>query len=261
MISLNIYCVLTILSTSYYFYDLKSKEDTFFIFSMHILKSKFYFCLALNFFIMCLIILGKLLIYIFYGEVRLSEFAKVIDKIRLKFYNLLVLFISFRPTIDIKKIFFIALYFFMAFITGIAYKRGAYITSSNEIKKTAQIKIIFIYMFLIYVNYILYSMSLTPNEREKNQSHGDFLIYYVFNCEFLFLFIKIVAKFYKLMINITSINMDKIWDYRNLTFNIISSIKYAIKILCEFRFCYVLIKMRIFPIYFLLMYSKMDFIY
>ena len=93
-------------------------------------------------------------------------------------------------------------------------------------------------------------MSVTSNEKEKNQSHGDFLIYYVFNCEFLFLFIKIVAKFYKLMINITSINMDKIWDYRNLTFNIISSIKYAIKILCEFRFCYVLIKMRIFPIYF-----------
>ena len=199
---------------------------------------------------MCLIILGKFLIFLFYGEVRLSEFTKVIEKIRLKFYNLLVLFISFRPTIDIKKIFFIALYFFMAFITGIAYKRGAYITSSNEINKSAQIKIIAIYILLIYINYLLYTMSVTSNEKEKNQSHGDFLIYYVFNCEFLFLFIKIVAKFYKLMINITSINMDKIWDYRNLTFNIISSIKYAIKILCEFRFCYVLIKMRIFPIYF-----------
>ena len=250
MIPLNIYCILTILSTSYYFYDLHSKEDTFFVFSMHVLKSKFYFCLALNFFIMCLIILGKFLIFLFYGEVRLSEFTKVIEKIRLKFYNLLVLFISFRPTIDIKKIFFIALYFFMAFITGIAYKRGAYITSSNEINKSAQIKIIAIYILLIYINYLLYTISVTSNEKEKNQSHGDFLIYYVFNCEFLFLFIKIVAKFYKLMINITSINMDKIWDYRNLTFNIISSIKYAIKILCEFRFCYVLIKMRIFPIYF-----------
>lgn len=138
----------------------------------------------------------------------------------------------------------------MAFLTGIAYKRGAYITSSNEIEKSTQIKIIFIYIFLIYLNYLLYTVSLTTNEQEKNLSHAEFLIYYVFNCEFLFLFIKIVAKFYKLMINITSINMDKIWDYRNLTFNVISSIKYAIKILCEFRFCYVLIRMRIFPIYF-----------
>jgi E3 ubiquitin-protein ligase synoviolin len=217
---------------------------------MHILKSKFYFCLALNFFIMLLVVLGKFLIYLFYGEVRLSELTKVLERVRIKFYNLLVLFITFRPTIDIKKIFFVSLYFFMAFLTGIAYKRGAYITSSNEIEKSAQIKIIFIYIFLIYLNYLLYTVSLTTNEQEKNLSHAEFLIYYVFNCEFLFLFIKIVAKFYKLMINITSINMDKIWDYRNLTFNVISSIKYAIKILCEFRFCYVLIRMRIFPIYF-----------
>ena len=250
MISLNIYCIITIISTSYYFYDLYSKQDTFFIFSMHILKSKFYFCLALNFFIMLLVILGKFLIYLFYGEVRLSELTKVLERVRIKFYNLLVLFITFRPTIDIKKIFFVSLYFFMAFLTGIAYKRGAYITSSNEIEKSTQIKIIFIYIFLIYLNYLLYTVSLTTNEQEKNLSHAEFLIYYVFNCEFLFLFIKIVAKFYKLMINITSINMDKIWDYRNLTFNVISSIKYAIKILCEFRFCYVLIRMRIFPIYF-----------
>ena len=250
MISLNIYCIITIISTSYYFYDLYSKQDTFFIFSMHILKSKFYFCLALNFFIMLLVVLGKFLIYLFYGEVRLSELTKVLERVRIKFYNLLVLFITFRPTIDIKKIFFVSLYFFMAFLTGIAYKRGAYITSSNEIEKSTQIKIIFIYIFLIYLNYLLYTVSSTTNEQEKNLSHAEFLIYYVFNCEFLFLFIKIVAKFYKLMINITSINMDKIWDYRNLTFNVISSIKYAIKILCEFRFCYVLIRMRIFPIYF-----------
>ena len=250
MISLNIYCIVTILSTSYYFYDLYTKEDTYFIFSMHVLKSKFYFCLALNFFIMLLVIAGKYLLHLFYGDVRLSELTQVIEKIRLKFFQLLVLFISFRPTIDIKKILFIVLYFFMAFLTGIAYKRGAYIASINERDKKKQYKIISIYLLLIYLNYLLYNSSMTSNEKEKNQPHGDFLIYYVFNCEFLFLFIKIVAKFYKLMINITSINMEKIWDYRSLTFNIISTIKYSIKILCEFRFCYVLIKMRIFPIYF-----------
>ena len=172
MISLNIYCIITIISTSYYFYDLYSKQDTFFIFSMHILKSKFYFCLALNFFIMLLVVLGKFLIYLFYGEVRLSELTKVLERVRIKFYNLLVLFITFRPTIDIKKIFFVSLYFFMAFLTGIAYKRGAYITSSNEIEKSTQIKIIFIYIFLIYLNYLLYTVSLTTNEQEKNLSHA-----------------------------------------------------------------------------------------
>ena len=250
MISLNIYCFVTLFSTIYYFYDLYTKEDTFFIFSMHILKSKFYFCLALNFFIMLLVIAGKFLVQLFYGDVRLSELTQVIEKIRLKFFQLLVLFISFRPTIDIKKILFIVLYFFMAFLTGLGYKRGAYISSMNIKEKKEQIKIVVIHILLIYINYLLYNSSIIPNEREKNQSHGDFLIYYVFNCEFLFLFIKTVAKFYKLMINLTSNNMEKIWDYSNITFNIISTIKYSIKILCEFRFCYVLIKMRIFPIYF-----------
>lgn len=249
MISLNIYCLITLISSSYYFYDLYTKEDTFFIFSMHLLKSKFYFCLGLNFFIMIIVISGKLLINIFYGEVRLSELSQVIEKLRLKFFQLLVLFISFRPTIDIKKILFIVLYFFMAFLTGIAYKRGAYITSMNEIDRKKQIKIMSIYILLIYLNYRLYSIS-GISEKQKNRPNGEFLIYYVFNCEFLFLFIKIVAKFYKLMINITSVNLDKTWDYKNLTFNIISTVKYSIKILCEFRFCYVLIKMRIFPIYF-----------
>ena len=137
MLSLNIYFLITIASSSYYFYDLYTKEDTFYFFSMHVLKSKFYFCLALNLFIMLLVILGKILLYIFYGDVRLSEFSQVIEKIRLKFFQLLVLFISFRPTIDIKKILLVVLYFFMAFLTGIAYKRGAYMASINEtIKKS-----------------------------------------------------------------------------------------------------------------------------
>ena len=82
----------------------------------------------------------------------------------------------------------------MAFLTGIAYKRGAYIASMNERNKQKQFKIISIYILLIYLNYLLYNSSNTSDEKEKNQSHGDFLIYYVFNCEFLFLFIKIVLE-------------------------------------------------------------------
>ena len=67
----------------------------------------------------------------------------------------------------------------MAFLTGIGYKRGAYISSMNIRDKKVQFKIIGIYILLIYVNYLLYISSMTSNEKEKNQSHGDFLIYYV----------------------------------------------------------------------------------
>ncbi len=138
----------------------------------------------------------------------------------------------------------------MAFLTGIGYKRGSYLASMNDKSKSKQIKIVLIYLLLIIFNYILYDVSRISDMKSSKQSQGDFIIYYIFNCEFLFLFIKIVSKLYKLAIDLTSMNMDKIWEYRNITFNIISTIKFSIQIVCEFRFCYVLIKMRIFPIYF-----------
>ena len=87
---LNIYIILTLLATFYYLYDLYTKESSFFLFSMHLLKSKFYFCLSLNFFIMVLVISGRLLIKVFYGDVRLSELTQVIEKMRLKFFQLLI---------------------------------------------------------------------------------------------------------------------------------------------------------------------------
>ena len=252
MISLNLYCLATILFTSYYFYDLYSKEYTFYVISMYILKSKFYFSLSLNFFIMIIVLSGRFLIRLFYGDVRLSELSRVIEKMRFDFLELLLFFISLRPTIDVQKIFFIILYFFVSFLTGIAYKRGAYLASINETNKNKQIKIIGIYFFLILFNYTLYENSRISDENLFNKSQEDYLIYFILNSKYLFLLLTIIAKSYKLIINITSINMGKIWDYRGLTFKIISTIKYSIKILYEFRLCYILIKMNTYDFYFFL---------
>jgi hypothetical protein len=70
----------------------------------------------------------------------------------------------------------------MAFLTGIAYKRGAYMASINETNKKKQINIIFIYILLIYMNYLLYNVSNLSNDKPKGQNNSEFLIYYVFNC-------------------------------------------------------------------------------
>ena len=255
MISLNLYCFATILFTSYYFYDLYSKEYTFFVISMYILKSKFYFCLSLNFFIMIIVLSGRFLIRLFYGDVRLSELSRVMEKMRFDVLELLLFFISLRPTIDVQKIFFIILYFFVSFLTGIAYKRGAYLASINETNKKKQIKIISIYFLLILFNYLLFENSKI-DEKLFNKSQEEYLIYFILNTKYLFLLITIIAKSYKLIINITSINMGKIWDYRALTFKIISTIKYSIKILNEFRLCYILIRMNSYDMYFFLSVFK-----
>jgi len=68
-----IYNVLTILISAYFFINLYIKENQFFIFAIYIVKSKFYFCLMLNFMAMISINLAKIFIKVFFGEIRLSE--------------------------------------------------------------------------------------------------------------------------------------------------------------------------------------------
>jgi E3 ubiquitin-protein ligase synoviolin len=86
----------------------------------------------------------------------------------------------------------------------------------------------------------------------KNNDIKDLFISFIFSSEFLILFIKLISKFYKLIINITSINLGKVWEYRPLIFSLISTIKYSVKLLCEINFCYVLFKLGGTNIYYLI---------
>jgi hypothetical protein len=76
---------------------------------------------------MVLVALGKLIIKLFFGEVRLSEMIQVIEKIRMKFITFLLLFLTFRPTIDISKIIVVVLYHCMSILNMLSFKRSAYV--------------------------------------------------------------------------------------------------------------------------------------
>ena len=73
MSTFKIYSILTIIITSYFFWNLYTKENQLFIFMIYMSKSKFHFTLLLNLLLMLSIGIGKILIKIFFGEVRLSE--------------------------------------------------------------------------------------------------------------------------------------------------------------------------------------------
>ncbi len=255
MITFKLYCIGTIITTIYYTYKLYERENLFFIFSMHILKSKFYFSLFLNFGIMITIFLGKLCLNIFYGEIRLSEISQVIEKIKIKFIQISLLFLMLSPTFDLSKLFLVSLFFFMSLLTYVGFKRSAYIVSMNEKSKYIQMKIISIFITLGTVNYFLYEkyyVTLEQMRTTKNNDIKDLFISFIFSSEFLILFIKLIAKFYKLLINITSINVGKVWEYRPLVFSLISTVKYSVKLLCEINFCYVLFKLGGTNIYYLI---------
>lgn len=73
MLTFQIYNILTIIISSYFFVTLYLKENQFFIFTIYVVKSKFYFCLMLNLIAMVSVNLGKIFIKLFFGEIRLSE--------------------------------------------------------------------------------------------------------------------------------------------------------------------------------------------
>jgi hypothetical protein len=69
----SIYVLLTLITTAYFFYNLYQKESQIFIFTLYIVKSKFHFVLAINFVVMLLVLTGKIIIKIFFNEIRESE--------------------------------------------------------------------------------------------------------------------------------------------------------------------------------------------
>ncbi len=70
-----IYSALTFIITTYFFVTLYEKENQIFIFAIYLAKSKFYFTLFLNFGLMSMLFIGKIVIRLFFGEIRLSELS------------------------------------------------------------------------------------------------------------------------------------------------------------------------------------------
>lgn len=74
-LSFKIYSIATLILTTYSFYHLYQTESQLLGFTLNIANSKIYFCIALNFILMLTLLIGKILIYLFFEEVRLSELS------------------------------------------------------------------------------------------------------------------------------------------------------------------------------------------
>ena len=184
---------------------------------------------------------AKITLKLLFGEIRLSELSQVIEKVKLKFIQILFLFFMLRPNLDFGIMILIILFSYIGFITSIGFKRSSYIASTNEKSPFIQIKIILSFIGLGIINYLLYDKYyISIDELEKNKNNPNLIVYYIFSSEFLILYIRLVAKFYKLSVNLTSINKGIIWEYRPLVFSLISTIKYFIKLIFEIKYCYII---------------------
>ena len=241
MITFKLYCLITFIGTFYYLLKLYFQEKQFYVFTIYVSKSKFYYFLIINFMIMVMSCFAKITLKLLYGEIRLSELSQVIEKVKLKFIQILFLFFMLRPNLDFGIMILITLFSYIGFITSIGFKRSSYIASTNEKSKFIQIKIIVSFIVLGIINYLLYDKYyISIDELEKNKNNPNLIVYYIFSSEFLILYIRLVAKFYKLSVNLTSINKGIIWEYRPLVFSLISTIKYFIKLIFEIKYCYII---------------------
>jgi len=110
--------------------------------------------------------------------------------------------------------------------------------------KGKHLKILFLFIAFSYINFAIYNQvqSLSDSYIKNNEGSSikssmaqslDSLIYYIFSCEFIFLLIKLFSKILKFIIEVTQIYMQKSWELKGITFNIINLIKYAVKLAIE----------------------------
>ena len=107
------------------------------------------------------------------------------------------------------------------------------------------------YGFLCFLNNNQGNTDLSTIDRTTTNSI-DKLFYVVFVNEFMFLLMKLFMKFMKLVIDLTSINLQKTWDYRRPVFNLMSIARYTFKIVIEIKFCIILVKLGHIPILFII---------
>ena len=253
---LNIYFVSTFFITSYYFYDLYTKEDSLYLFLLHSTKSSFYTYLFINFIIAIIIFIGLIIIYILFGEITTRQLKGMRSEFLWKIKRTCDLFnlqVINKLEIDlIKK--YIAIHllsFYIFFLAELLYHEGEILYLNYEKNKLKQFKIILMYVMLIYLNYIFYDFTF-PDEKMTINLFDEILFFYIVNYEYFHCFIKLQEGFYKFMVNITSINTEKLWNKKTFVFDIFSIAKYLLYLSYDLKVNYLLIKMKTFNMSFVI---------
>jgi hypothetical protein len=210
---------------------------------------------------MIFLFIGSIIIYILFGKITLTELKdlryRFIDKLA-RVRGLVDLKVNFNLDIIEKYLAFQFLSLYMVFLTEILYHKGEVFCLNYEKNKLKQFKIILIYVVLIYINYLFYVFTF-PDEEKTNNSLNENLVFYTVNYDYFHYFIKLQEGFYKLMVNITSINMEKLWNKKTFVFDIISIVKFLLYLSYDLKAIYILIYMESYNIYFMLSGLKNGF--
>jgi len=162
-----------------------------------------------------------------------------------------------RPSIDVEKILIILHTYFVIITNLIAFNRTAYIIKADSENRKSQIKMLILYLFLFGLNYVTYlivsrplnalGINLLSFKMEESLSilhmnTADALIYTVFTCEALYIQLKLIVKFLKLSVDITELQLQKIWEHNQLSFNVLNLLRYIVKSMIQVKLCLIIFK-------------------
>lgn len=258
-----LYIILTYVVTTYILVDKFLQEGQLVTFSLYLFKSKSYLSMLMNLVIATYFLGGKFLLWLFFNNVRTSEFAGVADKLKMKIFSMFILFMTMRPTIDISRILMILHVYFVMLVNMLSFNRAAYLIKADQDNRRGQFKILLLYSFLFFVNHISYIIVSNPLKAlgidllslsfdvnvSQSFTGNDSLIYCIFSSELLFIQFKLFIKFMKLSVEMTELHMKKHWEYNQLSLNVLNLFRYFFKVLLEIKFCYIITKTGVFPVF------------
>lgn len=263
-ITFIIYTALTYLISLYVIIDRYYIEGQYVTFSLYLLKSKAYLCMTINLVITTYILLARMIIWLFLGYIRESEVTGVKEKVKVKLYSMFILFMTMRPSIDLEKILLVLHTYFVIIFNLLSFERAAYIVKLESTNRLGQIKMVLLYVMLSILNYVTYllvsstlsnlginllSFKYDENLNNVNLNTSDALIYTIFSTEALFIQLKLVVKILKLLVDITELYYQKIWEYNKLCNNIFNLIRFIFKALIEIKFSIIILKTGVLPLF------------
>ena len=265
-IPIGIYVFMTYIVTGYLFWIKYQREKHLFGLSIVFVKSKVYLLLLINFVLANYVMIGKSIVKIFFGEIRVSELLGIVDKLKSKIITFMLIFITMRPNVDLPKLMVIIHIYFILLLNMISFNRAAYLLTAevtNPNSRNERIKIFNVHIVLFVINFLTYSIVSSPLESmgvnflkfdyftqlNEGVNISELVVYCIFTCEMIYIQIKLYVKFTKLSIEMTELKLQKEWDHKKLVLYILNFFRYLIKVLVEIKLCILTVKSGVFPVF------------
>mmetsp|Transcript_100055 Transcript_100055/g.137732 ORF Transcript_100055/g.137732 Transcript_100055/m.137732 type:complete len:220 (+) Transcript_100055:75-734(+) len=182
-------------------------------------SSKFNLVAFLDCIVALLMMFGKLIIYVFFNEIKEVESKHLIDKTQKKVFQFLLLSVVLRNQLDVYRVMSLTFLLFVCMLHWVLFKRCKGLISRGTRTVSQHLKLLLLYICLIVFDAIctciLYQIWVRDG---KNMSE----IYVLLGFEFAGLTIKTIEENFKYKVSLMELYYREQWTEKGFVFNIVS---------------------------------------